>query len=69
MWLVASILLIAPLIAQAPSSSIEGRVTNLLSGGPVRKAKLILGIKGYPNYEAVTDTNGHYAITGIAPGR
>jgi protocatechuate 3,4-dioxygenase beta subunit len=64
-----AIALLQPLIAQVPTCSIEGRVTNLLSGGPVRKAKLVLGIKGNPKYEAVTDTNGHYAITGIAPGR
>jgi len=63
------IALLLPLVAQPQSCVIEGRVSNLLSSGPVRKAKVLLGTQGNPKYEAVTDTNGHYAIGGIAPGR
>jgi protocatechuate 3,4-dioxygenase beta subunit len=54
------------LFAQAPACSIEGRVTNLLSGGPVRKARVVVGNQ---QYQAITDNQGHYAINGIAPGR
>jgi hypothetical protein len=64
-----TIALFLPLWAQAPTCTIEGRVTNLLSGGPVRKARVVLGPPGNPKYEAITDTNGHYSIAGIAPGR
>jgi hypothetical protein len=58
-------LLLLPLLAQSPTCAIEGRVSNLLSGSPVRKAQVVLGTQ----YHAVTDNNGHYAIAGIAPGR
>jgi hypothetical protein len=61
--------LLSPLLAQSPSCVIEGHVGNMLSGGPVRKAKVLLGTQGNAKYQAVTDTNGHYAIAGVAPGR
>jgi Carboxypeptidase regulatory-like domain len=62
------IALVMPLWAQTPACTLEGRVTNLISGGPVRKAKVLLGSRNVPKYQAVTDNDGHYAIAGIAPG-
>jgi protocatechuate 3,4-dioxygenase beta subunit len=61
--------LFLPLVAQSPGCLVEGRVSNLLSGGPVRRAKVLMGAVGDPKYSAVTDVNGHYTISGIAPGR
>jgi hypothetical protein len=59
----------APMLALSQNCTIAGQVSNLLSGGPVRKAKVMLGTPGNPKYQSVTDVNGHYAISGIAPGR
>jgi hypothetical protein len=61
--------LLSPILAQPQNCAIEGHVGNLFNGGPVRKAKVLLGTQGNPKYQAVTDVNGHYSIAGIAPGR
>jgi Carboxypeptidase regulatory-like domain len=61
--------LLSPLLAQTPACLIAGRVENMLSGGPVRKAKVLLGLQGNAKYQAVTDTNGRFQIAGVAPGR
>lgn len=73
MWSAAWLALLSPLVAysqvQSQACAIEGRVSNLLSGGPVRKARVLLGTQGNPKYQAVTDTNGNYTIAGVVPGR
>ena len=73
MWSAAWFALLLPLVAysqtQSQTCAIQGRVGNLLSGGPVRKARVLLGTQNNPKYQAVTDTNGNYTIAGIAPGR
>jgi protocatechuate 3,4-dioxygenase beta subunit len=73
MWFALILAMLLPLVslspAQLPTCVIEGRVGNLISGGPVRKAKVLLGIQGNSRYQTVTDNNGHYAIAGVAPGK
>ncbi len=58
---------------QPPSDStgvarVEGRVTNSLTGEPLRKGELTL--RGGPNgaYTGTSDSTGHFAIEKIAPG-
>jgi len=67
-------LLAAPLAAQ--TATVEGKVTEMGSARPVRKAEVILrGLTqtGNPpegdNYATETDANGHFLIEGIAPGK
>ncbi len=50
----------------AQPSTVSGRVANLLTTSPVRKAQVILNPG---NRIAITDTEGRYALAGIAPGR
>jgi Carboxypeptidase regulatory-like domain len=53
------------------TGSIEGRVGNLFTGSPVRKAQVLLSVEE-PNqtkYQAVTDAEGRYVMRGVAPGR
>jgi len=66
-----------PLTPAADLATLEGQVVNAIGGTPLRKAILTLdrvnntptasGIRG--NYSATTDAAGHFAITGIEPGR
>jgi Carboxypeptidase regulatory-like domain len=67
--LILAFLPLVSLLAQSPSCVIEGRVSNLLSGGAVRKAKVLLGTQGNPKYQTITDNEGRYRIPGIAPGK
>jgi hypothetical protein len=69
MWSAAWLALLLPLLGQSQNCAIEGRVSNLLRGGPVRKAKVLMGTQGNPKYQAVTDANGHYTIAGVPAGR
>jgi hypothetical protein len=64
----------APLAAQ--TATVEGKVTEMGNGHPVRKAEVILrGLTqtGDPpeadNYATETDANGHFLIEGILPGK
>jgi hypothetical protein len=66
MRLAVLLAILGPLQSPPPACSIEGRVSNLLSGGPVRRARIVLA---QGKYETVTDSNGRYAIRDIAPGR
>jgi hypothetical protein len=61
--------LLLPAWAESQTCVIEGHIGNMISGGPVRKAKVLLGVQGNPKYQAVTDNNGRYSMAGIAPGR
>jgi Carboxypeptidase regulatory-like domain len=55
------------LVAQ---SEVEGHVLNPVSGNPVRKAEVSLRLpEPQHGYRAVTDANGHYKLSGVAPGR
>src|SRR5580658_7943929 len=64
----------APLAAQ--TATVEGKVTEMGTGRPVRNAEVILrGLTqtGNPpeadNYATETDANGHFLIEGIVPGK
>jgi hypothetical protein len=64
----------SPLAAQ--TAAVEGKVTEMGSGRPVRKAEVVLrGLTqtGNPpeadNYATETDANGHFLIEGILPGK
>jgi hypothetical protein len=64
----------SPLAAQ--TATVEGKVTEMGSGRPVRKAEVVLrGLTqtGNPpeadNYATETDVNGHFLMEGILPGR
>jgi protocatechuate 3,4-dioxygenase beta subunit len=64
----------APLAAQ--TATVEGKVTEMGSGRPVRNAEVVLrGLTqtGNPpeadNYATEADANGHFLIEGIAPGK
>jgi protocatechuate 3,4-dioxygenase beta subunit len=59
--------LLATLIAQTPNpASIEGTVTNKLTGQPIKKAKVTLNLS--PASAATTDAAGHFHFDNVAPG-
>src|ERR1700676_1384955 len=56
--------------AQTATGTVEGRVTNPLTGSPVRKAQVRIGKDQMDSrYQTITDANGRYSISGITPGR
>jgi hypothetical protein len=54
--------------AQNQGTHVDGRVTNAVTGEPLRKAEVQLHGGAGGDYGAVTDASGHYAIEQIAPG-
>jgi large repetitive protein len=56
--------------AQTATGTVEGKVSNPLTGSPVRKALIRIGKDAIDSrYQATTDANGRYSISGIAPGK
>lgn len=56
--------------AQTATGTVEGKVSNPLTGSPVRKALVRIGKDPTDSrYQTTTDANGRYSISGIAPGR
>jgi protocatechuate 3,4-dioxygenase beta subunit len=56
----------------AQSGSVEGRVTNALTGEPVRKAQIMMRraeARPEPPLVAATDAGGNYTIANVQPGR
>ena len=52
------------------AATIEGQLTNALSGAPVRKADVVVGTQeGTVVQRVLSDANGHYAVNGLAAGR
>ena len=52
------------------AASIEGQLTNALTGAPVRKADVAVGtVEGTVVKRVLSDVNGHYAVSGLADGR
>ena len=52
------------------AGSIEGRLWNPVSGAPVRKADVVVGTTdGVPVKRVITDTQGHYSVSGLPAGR
>jgi protocatechuate 3,4-dioxygenase beta subunit len=66
-------LLIAALARPQPPAaddkgSIEGTVTDASAGDPLRKATITLGAAQSDIPDSISDSNGHFAFTGLAPG-
>jgi hypothetical protein len=55
----------------APDCSIAGRLTNLLTGAPARKGKIVLTRQGSDRFtrSAISDTNGRYILPALPPGQ
>ena len=52
------------------AASIEGQLTNALTGAPVRKADVAVGtVEGTVVKRVLSDANGHYVAAGLADGR
>src|ERR1700736_1276814 len=51
--------------------ALGGRITNLLTGAAVRKALVVLTSSGAAHWSrsAISDMNGRFALSGIAPDR
>jgi hypothetical protein len=63
---------VAPATQPNPLCGIEGQVTNIATGAPVKKAELVvLRIEPEPqiNYSATSDANGKFALQGLEPGK
>jgi protocatechuate 3,4-dioxygenase beta subunit len=72
-WL--RLLLAVPAFAQTPQKpgSLEGSVTNAVTGAPIKDASVILQSNGgrpggYHRYIAVTDDKGAFRVPGLEPG-
>jgi protocatechuate 3,4-dioxygenase beta subunit len=54
-----------------PEGSIAGRLTNMVTGAPARKATIVLTRRGPDRFtrSATSDTNGRYSLNGLPPGR
>ena len=63
----AALALVAPALQAA---SISGQVVNAVTGGPVRKAQVVLRRGDNPSqpYGAATDAAGHFSVAGVEPG-
>jgi Carboxypeptidase regulatory-like domain len=58
----------APVVAQAPTGSLRGQVTDP-SGAVVTNATVAIVVNGVPAHSAATDRGGIYEIGNLAPGR
>jgi hypothetical protein len=65
------LLLLASAWAQTPeSASVQGSVTNSMTGAPVLRARIALRGSGRDakNYTALTTADGKFTIPGVVPG-
>ena len=72
MRLVVFLLACLPSLAEIQPSIVEGRVFNLGTGEPIRKAQVLLRPEGSNSRQphgALTDAAGGFSITGVPPGR
>ena len=60
-------------VKEQPPASIEGQIMNAITGEPIKRATLVLVPTNQPRPDAspsmtMSDANGHFAMTNVAPG-